>query len=306
VGERYKTPLHLAAEFDQYNVTLHLLSAGALLVTDEAGRIPLHSAAIAGHQRLVNLLLNANAYIEFEDNAIRTPLHHAARMGRTEVVRSLLDVGAKVEAQDGDGRTALHFSSRDDGKMNTTRLLVERGASIHVEDVVGFRPLHYACYDNQQGTTVFLLDQGADLYATDAVGFNAMVHAAANGNAELVNYLVVRTLAPRTYPPSDPVLNSGARQDPTTNVGGLPAWLLALALGVGGGMCIICPSMAFLRRYGRTAKVYQTHAPDDEIDAFMDEVFDYVIGKRGGQEQMIADWNKVPSHIMADLHRPRH
>lgn len=66
------------------------------------------------------------------------------------MVRALLDRGANIIAKDGDNRTALHFSARADALLNTTALLVERGAEVELPDAAGFRPLHFACYEDQE------------------------------------------------------------------------------------------------------------------------------------------------------------
>ena len=145
VGEDGETPLHLAAGHGQLSTASRLLQAGAMMSIDNMGRAPLHFAAAAGHLSTAQLLLNAKAYLELEDATQRTALHHASRGGHVEVSELLLDMGSRIDPVDGDSRTPLHHTSRSDELFNMTLLLLDRGADFELEDVIGFRPLHYSC-----------------------------------------------------------------------------------------------------------------------------------------------------------------
>ncbi|XTI82236.1 ankyrin repeat-containing domain protein, partial [Cenococcum geophilum] len=68
---------------------------------DSTGRVPLHWAAIEGHEAMVKLLLDHNANIDTKDEDEWAALHWAAIREHSAVVQLLLENRADVEAADG-------------------------------------------------------------------------------------------------------------------------------------------------------------------------------------------------------------
>ena len=85
-----------------------LLSAGAdAAVAGSGGRTPLHAAAAAGNNQLVQLLIQREGVDkDAQDAQERTPLHLAARSKRARVVQTLLQLGANADLQTAEGKTA--------------------------------------------------------------------------------------------------------------------------------------------------------------------------------------------------------
>jgi ankyrin repeat protein len=73
---------------------------------------PMHIAAIAGHARVVDLLVARGADVNKANDYGYTPLHFAALMRRFQVCQRLIQLGADVGAQDiyGGSLLLLHSS----------------------------------------------------------------------------------------------------------------------------------------------------------------------------------------------------
>ena len=77
---------------------------------DEEGS-GLHSAAVLGNHRAMDLLLRAGASLLLVDAKGRTPLLAAIDAAQTESAARLLQAKAKPEVRDAAGRTAVPASS---------------------------------------------------------------------------------------------------------------------------------------------------------------------------------------------------
>ena len=62
------------------------------------------------------------------------PIHAAVRLKSAELAEVLLDHGAEVDAPDGEGYTALFLAPERSAPVEVVKLLVERGADIHVDN----------------------------------------------------------------------------------------------------------------------------------------------------------------------------
>lgn len=296
-----RTPLHLAAQANEHEVALHLLRLGATMSQDAFGRAPLHSAASKGHVSMSELLLDAKAYIELVDVAGRAPLHYSARGGHQAMVSMLLSRGAAIDRADGDNRTALHHASRADEFLSVTLELLDRGADLVRQDIIGFTPLHHACFEAQNSTIFELLERGADIYALDYSGWNPLVHAASQNHEVLVRDLVTYLLKPKTYPMPDP--SKFIKQDINDPVFlGLPGFVLALFGVLFSFFCCVVPAMWWLRRFARLRKPYISYLTDEERESFLKEIFQQVEAS-DHLKKLCDEWDRVPVNGLADLHR---
>lgn len=96
------------------------------------GHIPLGLAAFFGQGAVVQLLLERGAKVNVSSrNAQKvTPLHGSVSRGDIESSKLLLDKGADVNARQERGFTPL-FSAAGAGKIELMQLLVERGADVN-------------------------------------------------------------------------------------------------------------------------------------------------------------------------------
>lgn len=110
----------------------------------ESNSTPLHLAAKHGRFEIAKLLLSKKPNLEALAADKSSPLNFAAHYGQVEVLCLLLRAGANVLHQDEEGNTPLHdaFSPRNvENKLNCAKLLIEYGASKHIENKAGNSPL---------------------------------------------------------------------------------------------------------------------------------------------------------------------
>lgn len=100
--------LMLAALKGQTDLCRRLIARGADV--NKTGWTPLHYAATGGHVAIIDLLLQANAYIDAESPNQSTPLMMAARYGNASAVKFLLEEGADPSLKNQQGMDALDFA----------------------------------------------------------------------------------------------------------------------------------------------------------------------------------------------------
>jgi ankyrin repeat protein len=178
------------------------------------GKTALMLAAKAGDNALVKKLLEAGA----DSNAVNinggTPIMFAAMSGDIGTLNSLIDAGVNISARGSNGWSALMVSSSK-GYAEATRMILNAGADVNTTDVYLWTPLHRAVYENEIAVIEVLLEQNSlDIHRQDEHGATALHHAAANGNAEIVEMLIAKGANPTTEDftgriPATYALNSG-------------------------------------------------------------------------------------------------
>ncbi len=109
-----ETPLMIAALKGHAGIARQLLAAGAY--PNKTGWAPLHYAASSGNIELMQILLEAHAYIDAESPNKTTPLMMAARSKSILAVKFLLDAGADVTLKNELGFTAIDFADKSEAK----------------------------------------------------------------------------------------------------------------------------------------------------------------------------------------------
>ena len=107
------TPLHFAAFFNQPGIALELVRHGAdvgIASMNPMEVAPIHSAAAARANQIVQLLLENGAAVNARQHGGWTALHGAADNGNRELVEMLLRHGADPRAQNDQGKSSLQVA----------------------------------------------------------------------------------------------------------------------------------------------------------------------------------------------------
>ena len=135
-----------------------------------AARSPaLHCAVSAGHEAIVEALLEAGAPIRSRNRAKRTALHLAAvhNTAAPLMARLLATPDAPVNAGDTVGSTPLHYSAgRDDAGQVVA--LIAAGAKVDLKNKQLCTPLHVAAAKGAASAAEALLAASASVDAIDA------------------------------------------------------------------------------------------------------------------------------------------
>jgi len=132
-GRNGTTALYQAATQAQEDVVRFLLEKGAdpnqLALRNERGNVftPAFGAALNGHLKITELLLDKGGRLERRNNRGNTVLMEAARVPYPEVIRLLIARGANVNATGPQGHTAFIFAAYN-GQVEAIKLLLAAGA----------------------------------------------------------------------------------------------------------------------------------------------------------------------------------
>ena len=131
-------PLVAVALAGDLHATAALLEEGAALdAVSGNGLTPLHAAAYMGHDRIVDLLLDAGADMDRNDNPFGvSSLHMAAEENHLGIVKALLQAGADPSATEANGYTPVTRAGWRQ-HWDVVRVLRAAGAACQPEELVG-------------------------------------------------------------------------------------------------------------------------------------------------------------------------
>lgn len=179
------TPLHIAAMKGHIKITEMLLDMGACIDTkNDQNLTPLHLAAKFGQSRIVKLLLTRDVNIvNDEDDASNSPLHLAALEGHVRVVEILLECGAAVDARNAMLWTPLDCAASR-GWTWCAECLLDADSLTDPVDKAKTTPLHLASKEGHVDMIKLLLSRKADIARKDKFGRNCLDWAIENNQRE--------------------------------------------------------------------------------------------------------------------------
>lgn len=156
------------------------LNEGNANFRDPADGVTLLARAVSGnHIEVVKLLLEKGASMKVADNVGFVPIHRAAWSGTYEMVQLLLDHGADVNAVVDGHYVAAWRAPRDNASAGNSS--AERKT-----------PLILAAMRGDVDLVALLTANGADVDHRDGFNMAAIDHAALEGRAEVVDFLLER------------------------------------------------------------------------------------------------------------------
>ena len=131
---------------------------------DHRAITPLHLAVEENHVDMVQILIDAGAYVNItDDRGGDAPLHKGVKRNGPndpEIVQILIDAGANVNVKDAFGDAPLHIAV-EENHINMVQILVDAGADVNVRDKWGDTPLLIAVEHNYKEILEILLAAGA-------------------------------------------------------------------------------------------------------------------------------------------------
>lgn len=118
------------------------------------------NASRRGHVKLLEVLLESDAKVNYCDQYGLSPLHVAAIKGHKDVAMLLVEYGSELNSEDADGHTALHLAV-ESGDKDMVEVLLNRGADVNAMTNKGATPLYISQLLRCDGITKLLLACGA-------------------------------------------------------------------------------------------------------------------------------------------------
>ena len=183
-----------------------LLNYGAVLLSDDKGRTPLHHAAGSGYIDMLDTLLRPSsphhaAEIQYflhsrEDNRLHSPLRVASDSGRIEAIKCLIAHGARLDISK-SGSTALHGAAYRN-KLDVVKFYLreiskdkwdEARLSPHTRNDRGKTALHDAAEKGNNEICQTLLEFGLDVDEKDNDGRTPLDWAIKNNRRDAAHVL---------------------------------------------------------------------------------------------------------------------
>ena len=176
------------------NFLLTTIATVLLAITGLAG--PIHDAVMNGNIDEVQWQLDAGVDVNEESSNGLTPLHYAASAGHNDIVELLIERGANVNATDsGKGGTPLDYAHWGDQEEVIETLNAHNAQREHEKGGKGIGQsslIHDAALDGDIDEVQRQLDAGVDPNLKSSKGATPLFYAVYGGHLEIVELLITR------------------------------------------------------------------------------------------------------------------
>ena len=195
-------------------LVLKLLADREVDETDDNGNTLLHLAAHIGHVEAIAIAVKGAASATVTNHKELTPyqlaqrrrkgkkhvsgshddslsqdLHNACRDGDVDTVKVVLCQGASLHDKGDNGDTPLHSACRA-GQAGVAFLLIQLGSDMHAKNKASYTPLHLACESGHMDTVRLLVEHGAAVNTKGDDGVTPIHGACVSGHVDTVRLLV--------------------------------------------------------------------------------------------------------------------
>jgi ankyrin repeat protein len=169
-------PLYYAASFGHVACAKLLLEFGTDPSSYLSGHSAIEIAARNGHTACVKVLIRFGA--DLEDAGLRgvTALNSAVANGHMECALVLLDAGADIQGRNMNEDSPLHVATLLPNPVPMIRLLIKKGADVHVVNRQGYSPVRMAIANACALAVDALGGRAAMAPMDDALLFNGSEH----------------------------------------------------------------------------------------------------------------------------------
>ena len=189
----FGNPLQVASLGGHDKIVQMLINAGAdvnaQVYVDQYYDNALQAASGGGHKKVVQILLDAGADVNAQGGECGNALQAASGGGHEKVVQMLMDAGADVNTQGGEYGNALQAAS-EEGNEKAVQMLINAGADVNAQGEEWGNALQAASRGGHEKVVQMLMDAGADVNAQGGRYGNALQAASGNGREKVVQMLI--------------------------------------------------------------------------------------------------------------------
>ncbi|XP_029985100.1 NF-kappa-B inhibitor epsilon [Sphaeramia orbicularis] len=156
-----------------------------LTIITEDGDTILHLAIIHEEERIAQRLIEIfpKEVLDIQNNLYQSPLHLATYLNLTEVVKGLVEKGASLQLQDHDGNTALHVACQHGQTQCVSHMTQNVSPSklapvLETQNWRGLTCLHLAALNRQHQIMKLLMKMDAELNIQEGTSGKTALHLA--------------------------------------------------------------------------------------------------------------------------------
>ena len=175
---------------EDYNKVRMLIKQGANV--NKISTYGIHDSPIhcTRNIEMAKILLNADANINAKNGYGETALFISSKYASPDYVNFLIERGASVKINDNYDSTPLHAAAGGNNRKNIMIILLKKGVDINSKNSEGNTALHQSIFANRIDNAKALLELGAYINAKNNEGFTPLLLAISFDNVSFVRLFI--------------------------------------------------------------------------------------------------------------------